>query len=246
MKKRIIIIAAVIAAAFVSCQKDDTIRYGNVTMGNIVDGEFISDQGNTFHIAEQACEGNLMEFKRAIINCDVLRETSEGVYDIRLLEMLRVLAKDPVAASSAVEEDILVEDPVSIYNLWYAGGYINMYVVFPIKENSGTTHLINLIYDDSAETEGKYSFTLRHNAYGDKLTDADRNLILAGAYVSFYVADLIKEDEAKVNISWKWYKSAETGLTSTIEDNTTEFDWKRGAFEQAPSAIGLKSPKAVR
>ena len=45
-------IAGLILFNMVSCKKDETIRYGNVTMGNRVNGKFISDQGNTFNLVE--------------------------------------------------------------------------------------------------------------------------------------------------------------------------------------------------
>ena len=51
--------AALIALAAVSCSKDTTIRYNNATMGNIVSGRFVSDQGNTFNVVEQNCIGKL-------------------------------------------------------------------------------------------------------------------------------------------------------------------------------------------
>ena len=49
------IAAAAMALAAASCQKDDTLYYNNLTMGNIVDGRFVSDQGNTFNIVDQTC-----------------------------------------------------------------------------------------------------------------------------------------------------------------------------------------------
>ena len=59
--KRIIfyIIAGVILFNIVSCKKDETLRYGNVTMGNRVNGKFISDQGNTFNLVEINTKINL-------------------------------------------------------------------------------------------------------------------------------------------------------------------------------------------
>ena len=59
------IAAGIIALAAVSCSKDDTIRYNNATMGNIVDGRFVSDQGNIFNVMEQNCSGKLDTMKRA-------------------------------------------------------------------------------------------------------------------------------------------------------------------------------------
>ena len=65
IKKTIIYIAAaILALGSVSCQKDDTLQYNNFTMGNIVDGRFVSDQGNTFNVVEQLCSGKIQEISR--------------------------------------------------------------------------------------------------------------------------------------------------------------------------------------
>ena len=52
----IITIAALLFAA-ASCKKDDTLRYNNVTMGNIEGETIVSDQGNIFNIIENASAG---------------------------------------------------------------------------------------------------------------------------------------------------------------------------------------------
>ena len=81
MKRLIIFIVAGIAAlAATSCDKDNTLRYNNFTMGNIVDGKFVSDQGNTFNVVEQTCSGRLDTLERAIILCDILYQEEGGDY----------------------------------------------------------------------------------------------------------------------------------------------------------------------
>jgi len=118
MKKINRIIIAMVAgiASLASCQKDETLRYNNATMGNVVNGQFISDQGNRFNVVEQICAGKLDTMKRAIIICDVLKaaEGKNDEYDVRLRQMAKVLDKTPVAAADATEGDIAVCDPVHI------------------------------------------------------------------------------------------------------------------------------------
>lgn len=235
MKKIIILIIAAVAA--LSCEKDNTLRYNNLTMGNIVDGKFVSDQGNTFNVVEQTCPGRLDTMKRAIILCDVLYQEEGGDYAVRLNNMLKVLTKSPVNSSEATDESLLVDDALILSELWISGGYMNMMITIPVKQNSKQPHMINLILDDSAQEAGTYSFSLRHNAVGEVLkTDGDnKDMYLANAYVSFPITDIITEDSAKINLSLKSYKvlsgyfiSSET-FTDTIEINYT-----KGAFEQAP------------
>ena len=46
-----------------ACKEDDTLMYGNMTMGNI-DGEtIISDQGNTFDIVDGYSDLDLSKFE---------------------------------------------------------------------------------------------------------------------------------------------------------------------------------------
>ena len=82
MKRIIILIIAAIAA--VSCDKDNTLRYNNFAIGNVVNGRFVSDLGNTFNVVEQTCKGRLDTLERAIVLCDVLYQEEGGDYAIRL------------------------------------------------------------------------------------------------------------------------------------------------------------------
>ena len=71
IRKKIFGLATVIFLfATASCQMDDTLYYNNLTMGNVVEGRFVSDQGNTFNIVEQICGGQLFLMKLMCIFCD--------------------------------------------------------------------------------------------------------------------------------------------------------------------------------
>lgn len=226
---RSFIALAFAAVSFIACEEDTTIRYGNVAMGNIKDGAFVTDKGNIFNVVEKTCNDGFESYERAIIICDVLEKTGESEYDIRLHNIENVLSKAPVAASQTTDE-MQVDDPVDIYDAWCAGGYINMYIVFHIKKDSQTAHLINLVYDDSAEKAGTYSFTLRHNAYGEVLSSENPEMVLAGAYVSFPISGLIKEDSAQLEFNWKWYP--EEGYDGAeFQNHKATLSWKRTGFD---------------
>jgi hypothetical protein len=227
-------LAAAFTIAFTaSCEEDTTLRYGNVTMGDMVDGTFISDQGNIFNIVEQTCPGNITEHDRALIICDVLQKTAESTYDIRLHRIDRVLVKECVAQDAANEE-MAVEDPVEIYEAWCAGGYLNMYIVFYVNRNQPTSHMINLVYD--VDGNGEYTFTLRHNAFGDVLSESNTDMILGGAYVSFPLTELMG-DSAKFNLKWKWYSTDGSNLAETKYYNA-ELGWTKARI----SPLASKSP----
>ena len=216
--------ACLLAAVLVSCEKDDTLQYDNATMGNIVDGRFVSDQGNVFNIVDQACEGNLQDMTRAFVVCDVLNKTAGGAdneYDVRLTGLASVLEKEVVYHDNT-NEDMLVQDPVHVEYAWVAGGYINMYVMFPMQIGSQTKHLINLVHEGfmtdpqtGEEITGTYRFTLRHNSFGDKVDSlANVDYVIGGGYVSFPLSTYVLADEAQFTIDWVWSSEAEDGTSA--------------------------------
>lgn len=226
--------AAITASIIVSCEEDTTLRYGNVTMGDIVDGTFISDQGNIFNIVEQTCPGDITEHNRALIICDVLQKTDENTYDIRLHNIDRVLAK-PCVHQSETNDELAVEDPVDIFEAWCGGGYLNMYIVFFANKDQQTTHMINLVYD--SDENGVYTFTLRHNAFGDVLKEDSTDMIRVGAYVSFPLTELLG-DSAKFNLKWKWYPYEGRYNYAETMDYNAEVDWTKARI----SPLASKSP----
>lgn len=245
MKK--IFILSLVALAALSCKEDDTLYYNNITMGNIDREYIVSDQGNSFEILENKVDLSAFEYGRVILACDVLKETGDGKYGIRLLDIASVLTKAPANASAITSEDDKrnVDNPVNIREIWYSGGYINMFIEFAVKYGSDTKHLINLIYDDSpsaADDKIKtYTFTLRHNAFGETPTEeTGSEYKSSGGYVSFPVSDLIREDEANVTLNWHANKVMDGFYIFTeSEQKTKTFDWKRTDFEH-PALLPIR------
>ena len=256
--------AAILCAGAVSCKKDPTLQYNNLTMGNVTEGVFTSDQGNIFNVVDQSCYGRLDTMKRAIILCDVLNKTTGGLeneYDVRLTAISPVRVKDIILdgkveeiTSSAEEnngesteegtdeeadQNVYREDPVTVSQVWISGGYINMYVTLPYKQSSKTIHEINLV---KTETKDGYEFRLVHNANGETMTDSTMyDFVEGGGYFSFPISSIITEDEADVRIVWKWYRT----LGTSIDINTTgfyftEFVYKKG-YEHIPAGLSLAS-----
>ena len=228
----IITLGAIVAIAATSCKKDDTICYNNVTMGNIVDETIVSDQGNTFDIAETSYEINLSDYTygRVILSCDVLKQTAENRYDIRLHGIESVLTKPAVKASTITDEELTVEDAIIVRDIWFGGGYVNMLIEFAHKSGSETKHYINLIHDDASTEEG-YSFILRHNAYGEVPKEGDVYRSSTG-YVSFPISQIIKEDQADVTFTWKSHKLS--GFVYDLYETeviTKKGTWKKSTFE---------------
>lgn len=239
-KSIVYVVAALLASVVVSCEHDDTLYYNNQTMGNIVDGRFVSDQGNVFNIVEQECGGNVASASRAMVVCDVLNETAGAAneYDVRLRNYYSVLVKNPVALADASEGDIAVQDPIVVEQLWYSGGYLNMLIRFQMISDSETLHLVNLVH--SKDADGKYILNLRHNAYGETCEKQPIGTMVfnGGGYISFPLLDIVKENEAKLVFSWKGYETAEGGYGydfAVAKDYSYIYDWKRNGFEQVPN-----------
>lgn len=242
MKK--IIYSLLLIAALASCKKDDTLRYNNVTMGMIQGEDIISDQGNIFQITEKPFEYDLKKYEsgRVLVVCDVLRETASKTYDVRLTGITGVLAKNvKTMEESTVEEDLSVDNPVIIRELWYAGGYLNMTLETAQKQDSKTKHYINLV-QEASEENGKYVFSLRHNAQGETPSEGDKNYFGAVGYVSFPIAGVIKEDAAKIVLKWKSHKYTGCGYSLTeSESKSQEYSWTRNGYEHVPGTPSLRN-----
>ena len=245
----IFIAAALMCLGTASCMKDTTIQYNNMTMGNVEGSTFVSDQGNIFNVVEY--EGNyydeLMKTERAYILCDVLSKTAGGQdneYDIRLNAMVKVLTKDIITLGTETTEEMVKEDPVDVKEIWPSGGYINFYIELPVRKNSQTAHLINLVQEET--TEG-YAFRLTHNAYGEtREAYPDEEFDIAGGYVSFPINTVIQENEAKLRVEWTWYKTYGVITSTETEVKGIEGTYKKDGFEHMPKSPTQKPMAVIR
>jgi hypothetical protein len=139
-----------------------------------------------------------------------------------------------------------------------------MYVVFEIQIDpmlKDSKHMVNLVLDESASTEGTYTFALHHNAFGETfkqkepeelvpdvnpMADDSINWGFAGSYVSFPIADLIEEKEAKIVLKWKSHIITDFAWSAKVEDKTREFLYSKDSFEHAPLHIKTKTAAQVR
>ncbi len=232
----IVLAAAVTAFSFTSCEEDTTLEYYNVTMGNVVDGVFVSDQGNIFNVVEQTCVGRVDTMKRALVICDVLKavEGKENEYDVRLNFLTKVMEKQVLPLNGIEDFTKYVNDPLILSDWWISGGYINMYVTLPVDRNAKKIHEINLVHEFSDDT---HKFFLRHNANGDLLKDGGDNSAfdLASTYISFPISSVINADKAKVVVEWNSLKVMGTYVSAQSETKKYEFDYERNKYEHVPS-----------
>ena len=239
VKVIIAITASIAALAAASCTKDDTIRYNNATMGNIVNGKFTSDQGNIFNVAEQTYPGKLDTMKRAFVICDILSEipNTKNEYEVRLNYVTPVLTKDAIYTSSLTEDNKLENDPIILQSCWLSGGYLNIYLAVPIVSDSKIKHSLYFEYDDTEKTEGTYTFHIRHDAAGEEFNDTnDDKIMLSYAYASVPVASIIKENNANVMIKWLSHRiSGNTIMLNESIEQKLEAKYTKDSFQQVPA-----------
>ena len=223
MRKWLLLCGLVLA---ISCGRDDTLLRGERTMADIRDGVLTTDNGLTYHIAEDETSTEWKSWNRTFITCDILRQRSEKAFDIRLTEAHSVLRKE-VVAEGAIPDETLGDDPIQITSGWVSGGYINLLlrVVFRPEDEP---HLINLVrLPDASGTTVR--FRLRHNSHGDYYgaPGVEPPLSFGIAYVSFPVpSDLPEADGAdgtQVEIRYRWHLTDESGnlLPETEEKSLT-------------------------
>ena len=160
-------------------------------------------------------------------------------------ELLQPDNKPALLNSLQIASIICLAIGIVCFWIWTSGwgGYVNMFVVFPVKEGSKTTHLVNLIHEgmmtdkgSNEEKKGTYRFTLCHNSYGDKLTPPQtQGYLLTGGYVSFPLSSFISENEAEIQIDWVWYKTIGTGLSTELDNKTVSTIFKKNEYTDAPS-----------
>ncbi len=204
---RLIIGLAACIAAFsaISCSKDNTLHYNNVTMGNIVDGVFVTDQGNEFKVVEQTCPGRLDTMKRAFTVCDILQKTSGNEYEVRMNHIANVLVKDAVPSSELTDMEAMANDPILLPEIWISGGYVNMHIILPVNIDKKKQKPHKITFIRNMEDEGEYRFRIMHDGNGEVLDSESGNMALAGAYASFPVSTVIKEEKATIILEWNSY-----------------------------------------
>lgn len=224
MKKWLLLCGLALA---ISCGRDDTILLGERTMADIQDGVMTTDNGLTYHIAEDETSTEWKSWNRTYITCDILRQRSDKAFDIRLTEAHSVLRKEVVAEGS-IPDETLGDDPILITSGWISGGYINLLlrVVFRPEDEP---HLINLVR--LPDEKGMLRLRLRHNSHGNYYgaPGIEPPLTFGMAYVSFPVpADLPStygSAELPVEIRYRWHLTDGDGnlLPETEEKSLTGY-----------------------
>ncbi|MBQ7195338.1 MAG: hypothetical protein IJS07_06865 [Bacteroidales bacterium] len=217
MRTKLIIILAIIAAAFSSCLKDDVIMYGEQSFCDVKDGKLYTDSGNIYNVTTNSTGAVWDTLSRVFIYCNVLNETkdaaNENEYDIDLKDFARVLPKVPVNKSTA-DDAVIGTDPVLFVQGWVTGVdkvNLNMRFAISYKKDSNTAHLLNVAYDDVKSNSDTLVFEMRHNGSGEVLgADGipDDQIAMGDGYLTIKLDDYLPTDKESVviRINSVWYK----------------------------------------
>ena len=170
--------AALIMSGAVSCSKDDSgyslgrVWRSVVTVDPIGKGGTYSltlDDGTRLWPA-----GTEIPFyrpttrHRALAYYTILSDTFQGYDHAILMRGIRDILTKPFIASDMLStsktSDDFGSDPISVIDIWYGDGYINVH--FGANHGGTKRHLVNLVQVSQSGIP-PYVFEFRHNAFGD-------------------------------------------------------------------------------
>ena len=142
MKKYLIPLAVGLLAC-TACMKESTFTVTNlVDIVTTTDGLLVNDLGTKYNVTanESGSETWKQEGSRLYILCDVLNRQ----LDIRLKRFANVLTVNPIPLSEMEHEG---QDPVSITDHSFSGGYLNLVLDYYYNPSSNYARSINYYWD---------------------------------------------------------------------------------------------------
>lgn len=189
-----------------SCLDDTENDYSRLTIGTIEvieknDYYFALDDGTTMYPGDTTNIHNYTPVtgQRAIIYFDLLDEKVPGYdYNALVYRIEDILTKD-IYFMPAEKEDSIGDDRINLNNVWISGNYVNIQYQFYYNEESGKTHMLNLVVNEGSEVTGDeedyLTLEFRHNAYRDEQRTPGKGL------VSFKLDNLARELEGKKGLN---------------------------------------------
>ena len=225
-----ILLAALLGSALlsVSCNPDKTLYYNVMEMGQLSGGKILTDSGLTYTIAENMTEYTLSGDQRVLFLADILQESGERTYDIRLKDILSVPTVDIVQETELPSP---ADDAVRINSAWFGGGYLNLSLAYLVKTASDAEHKISIA--QQTFENGKDTLFLRvfHDAAGEiwdgTLELGELDMTLTSYYYSIPISSYAPASDSRpVKLIYRWYTYnndevlAETKLYPIIGDLT--------------------------
>ncbi|MBR4826440.1 MAG: hypothetical protein IKZ91_00970 [Bacteroidales bacterium] len=200
MKRILPLVLLLLASA--ACLDDEPFLYRIILMGTPkANGTLLGDDGNTYSFPD-ATEFSWTKAPRLVTTLDVREKTGENEYSATMLEWKLPLYKNPVELTSGEVPDSLGIDEISVADIWYAGGCLNMLNVIKVVLGSGE-HRVDLMLDSREPYNDTLHFEIKHNY-------KDRDLYGAGNtdyvfYSSFPITQYMpQKDSTVLEVKWRW------------------------------------------
>ena len=226
-------------AALSSCNKDDGypmlnyISFG-VAEGDSPDYNSLLDNGSRLYISYNSVPGvSIEDGQRLMLNYTILGDaginpSGKMDYYIRLNGLRGILCKDMLTQTEIEDDDTgeleesLGSDPINLEDLWFAGGFLNIYFNI-LTGSSQEPHTLNLVWNDLVVSGDTAFLQLRHNAHGDG------RIRSSYGYASFPCGNLfpVGVTERSFKLTWTDYQDNPRHIKGTI---------KRSANSSEPQA----------
>lgn len=218
MKHTIITALAAIAMIFgmTSCLPEGPVMRDYRSMAEWKNGILYTDDNLEFTIVENKAGYNIpATTERVFVHCDLLTQSSENTYNVRLLKWDPVTKKELLRLSDGAdrykdENGNIVSDPVNLASGWFSKGMLNMTVNYIEKNEKPGNHDIDVILDDTRSVGDTLYLKLVHDAHGEFYGNEaykESDLTVASQYVSVGMDSLIPsgKDKIIVKVDWKWH-----------------------------------------
>lgn len=236
--------AAAVMAASLSCSKDDTVIFNDVTMGTLSgNAEILTDGGNIYNIVDGKTVEGIDPGTRVFVTCDILGRDGEAAdrYNVRLNSV-----EVPVSGLTVESADADLSgwtDAISVSDAWISAGYLNLYCVWIGRRDSSAEHGIMLVHDSAAADTVRFS--LVHDAkgegfYEDTAVPSDLKTIYKTA--TFPVGKYISGENVTVKLSWTWHKTGGQYIYPETEPFSIVYDLTRPA---SPPALPTKDQQGL-
>ena len=219
--KRYIILFLLGALALLSCKKHgNSYIYKNAEMGIVDNKVFTTDGGVKMNIISAPEDIDVVTRRRVLILYELhLKEENNYAYNIIVLDLV-----EPVYISSILKETPEAEpdgDPVSVYDGWFSGGYLNLCLLYHTDPKKEAEQTFSFYHGVNSKL---VTFAVRRDGQGENyfsVTDPEKQYTYLSIpmepiwqdYLNAAEGGVLDEDRSmSVNLTWRWHAvSSSTG-----------------------------------
>lgn len=152
----------------ISCNKNEFGIYNDQTMADVVNGELVTDSQLRYIVTEDKSDGMWRNCQRVFLVSDLLSQSKNGKFNIRLKKYAEVNVQPAVKASD-IGETLTGNDTTIIFQAWKGSRHrLNLNVFYP-KRNLNTQDTFTIEYNDVDSTPEQLVFTVRRHSPEDHI-----------------------------------------------------------------------------